>query len=204
MTDEIVWVSGAPKDSTLVKGFDNDLRVADRMDAVKRNDAGEALPPERFPKEFYRKSHEKAQKLPDLANSGGFWLVSAAVADVLRSGNLGRTSLYPTQVFRNRKKTPLEGAYFCLNFGEQKRAFLPELSPLAERNWYDKIDRGYRYLPSLPKDGDIAVDRTARDGPDLWVDPLLRDGFFLSDRLVRALRAAKLTRRLSLRRCRVI
>lgn len=207
MTDATVWVSEAQKDPTIVKGFTNDLQTADRraaMDAVKRNDAGEALPPERFPKEFYRKSDEKAQKLPDIANAGGFWLVSAAVADVLRSVNLGRTSLYPTQVFRNRKKTPLDGAYFCLNFGAQKRAFLIEHSPLAQKNWYDKIDRGFRYLPSLPRDGDIAVDRTALDGPDLWVDPLLRDAFFLSDRLVQALKRAKLTRRFGLFRCRVV
>ena len=39
-----------------------------------------------FPRRSPEIAPEKAQKLPDLANSGGFWLVSAAVADVLRSG----------------------------------------------------------------------------------------------------------------------
>jgi hypothetical protein len=58
-----------------------------------RNQAGEALPPERFPKEMYVKDPgKKIAKLPDIANAGGYWTVSAAVADVLRTVDLG-TSL---------------------------------------------------------------------------------------------------------------
>jgi hypothetical protein len=78
MADEIVWVSRAPKDSTLIKGFASDILIADRkrtIDAMERNEAGEALPPERFPKEMYRDLGERARKLPDLANAGGFWTV---------------------------------------------------------------------------------------------------------------------------------
>ncbi len=207
MTDAIVWISRAPMDTTLIKGFTNDLLVADKdsaLDAMRRNEIGEALPPERFPKEFYRDPGERVGKLPDLANTGGFWTVSAAVAGVLRSVDLGRSSLYPTKVFRYDRKTPLEGEYFCLNFGEQKQAFLPEHSPRATKNPYDKIDRGFRTLPLVPRDGDMAVDRMALAGPDLWIDPLVRDAFFLSDSLAQALMAAKLARRFGLFRCRVV
>jgi hypothetical protein len=208
MTDAIVWVSRAPMDSTLVKGFTSDLLIADRrtaVDAMERSQAGEALPPERFPREMYvADPGKKIRKLPDLANAGGFWTVSAAVAGTLRTVDLGRTSLYPTKAFRYDRKTPLEGAYFCLNFGERKTAFLPEQSPRAAKNPYDKVDSGDRTLPLVPRDGDIAVDRTALAGSDLWVDPLLRDAFFLSDRLVRALEAARLASRFGLFRCRVV
>lgn len=120
MTDAIVWVSRAPMDSARIKGFTSDLLIADEdrtIDAMRRNQAGEALPPERSPKAMYVKaSGRKIRKLPDLANAGGFWTVSAALADVLRRVELGRTSLYPTKAFRYDRKTPLEGEYFCLNF----------------------------------------------------------------------------------------
>lgn len=205
--DQVVWVSDAPMNPALMKGFIMDVLLADKdnaIDAMRRNQAGEALPPERFPKEFYVKDPgKKIHKLPDLANAGGFWTVSAAVAEVLRSVNLGRSSLYPTKVLRYDRKTPLEGEYFCLNFGERKSAFLPEQSARAQGNPYDKVQVAWT-LPLVPRDGDLTVDQTALAGPDLWVDPRVRTAFFLSDRLAQALKAAKLARNFGLFRCRVV
>ena len=91
LRDAAVWVSRAPMDTTRIKGFTSDLLIADRkrtIDAMRRNEAGEALPPERFPKEIFTDLGEKIAA-PDLAHAGGFWTVSAAVADVLRSVDLG-------------------------------------------------------------------------------------------------------------------
>jgi hypothetical protein len=141
------------------------------------------------------------RKLPDLANAGGFWTVSAAVADVLRRVELGRTSLYPTKAFRYDRRTRLEGEYFCLNFGERKTAFLPEQSPRAEKPYPNE---DIWKLPLAPNDSDIAVGQAALSGADLWVDPQVRNAFFLSDRLVQALKAAGLARRFGLFRCRVV
>jgi hypothetical protein len=204
--DHVVWVSRAPIVSILIKGFLSDVFLADEaraIDAMERNRTGEALPPERFPTEHYVKDPgQKIRKLPDLALAGGFWTVSAGVANVLRAFDLGRSSLYPTKAFRYDRKTPLEGEYFCLNLGEQKSAFLPEHSPRA-RDPYLR-PQGIWRLSLVPKDGDMAVDQTALAGPDLWVDPRVRHAFFLSDRLAQGVTETKLARRFGLFRCRVV
>ena len=120
---------------------------------------------------------------------------------MLRQFDLGEGALYPTKLFQNDRTTPVEGEYFCLNFGNQKQAFVPEYSPTANKPY---PTQDIWQLALNPKDDDIAVTKTAMVGPDLWVDPDLRNAFFLSDPLVQALKAAKLTRRFGLRKCRVI
>ena len=76
-----VWVSRAPMDSTRIKGFISDVLLADKdgaIDAMARSRQGEALPPERFPKEMYvDEPGESVRKLPDLALAGGFWTVGS-------------------------------------------------------------------------------------------------------------------------------
>ena len=62
--EHVVWVSRAPMDSTRMKAFTNDLSIANReraIDSMRRNDAGEPMPPDRFPKAFYVK--EPGQKI---------------------------------------------------------------------------------------------------------------------------------------------
>jgi hypothetical protein len=59
-------------------------------------------------------------------------------------------------------------------------------------------------LDLVPEDDDFALSAAALQGPDLWIGAQVWDAFFLSDRLVRALREARLTRRLGLRRCRAV
>ena len=142
-------------------------------------------------------------KQPDIFSAGGVWAVSAACADVLRSADLGQSSLYPTKLFQHDRKTAIEGEYFCLNFGDTKEVFSRDDSPRARTpDYQDPVT--YWLLPFDLKDGDIAVTSAALDGPDLWIDPKMKDAFFLSDRLVQALKAAKLTRRFGLRKCRVV
>ena len=54
------------------------------------------------------------------------------------------------------------------------------------------------------KNDDIAVSPAALEGVDLWRDTALTQAPFLSPRLVKAIRAAKLTRHWDMRRCRVV
>lgn len=202
---EIVWVSRAFMDSSLVKRITSDLFESDTdkaVEAMKGNEKGLPYPSERFPDELYAKDRgKKLGKQPDIFNGGSYWIVSAACADVLRQFDLGDGALYPTKLLQHDRITPVEGEYFCLNFGNQKQAFVPEYSPEARKPY---ASHNIWRLRLTPKDGDIAVTPTALNGPDLWVDPDLWDAFFLSDPLVQALKAAKLTRRFGLRKCRVI
>lgn len=198
-----VWVSRIMCDTTLIKSFEANLYFTDQdayLDAYKRNLRGEPLPADRFPKEIYGKYPDKRMKnLPDVF-LGAAWIVSAEVATVLQQFNLGRTSLYPTRLFQHDRKTPVAGNYFCLNFGEVKSALVPEKSPATRQH-------PHAIRPSLApgvQDNEITVSETARIGVDMWISPDLANGVFLSDALVQALKAAKLTRRFGLRKCVVL
>ncbi|WP_170789773.1 hypothetical protein [Ruegeria lacuscaerulensis] len=204
--DSGVWFSRMMSDSTLMKPFTSDQALSDLPTAgaiAKNNDAGIAQPPDAFPDMvfgIYRDQKLKAQ--PDIFSGPYGPVVSRAVADVLREADLGKTQLYPLKLCQHDRVRPVEGEYFTLALGEQKTAFVPEQSnrvkPLGNKpdTW---ITRGLK-----PADFDFVVSDVALGGPDLWVDPQLHWSLFLSDRLVKALRAAKLTRRFGLSKCKVI
>lgn len=204
-----VWVGSPGTDSALLFGFtcaladeDNDALVAN-IRAFKRGILLEegALPAtmwiaEQFPKDVRR-------TLPHLLSVGGFLAVSDAFAEVLSGFDLGRTQLRPVALLKSDRKTPFSGTYFLLNIGEVHRHFAPEYSarfmpmPKSRSSYIAGVSPD-------PRDGDISVAPGALTGPDLWLDDTLSGSLFLSDRLVEALRAAKLTRRLPLARCPVV
>jgi len=202
---DIVWVSHAMMAAGMTKSFIHDvyLENAERaIDTARRNQEGVPFPADRFPKEMFGKYPDKKhKKQPDIFNAGGFWTVSSVFADVLGQFNLGQTSLYPTKLFQFDRVTLVEGEYFCLNFGETKDAFESAHSPNA-RKPYPTQD--IWRLPLDVKHDDIAVNETALEGVDLWIEPRVTRAFFLSSGLVEALREAKVTRRLGLSRCRVV
>ncbi len=203
MKTETVWISRAMSDPTLMKSLTNDEieeNLADAADTVRRSNRGEPLPAERFPtalRPMYK--DQRLKKLPDIFNAGGILAMSSACAEVLRQHDLGQTSLYPFKVFQSDQKTQVEGDYFHLNIGETKNAFEPDESPRAR-----PFPTNMWVLPGGVSDGDIAVNSAALSGADLWIDPKMRNAFFLSDRLVQALKDAKLTRRFGLSKCRLV
>lgn len=146
--------------------------------------------------------YKKLKALPDIFNGPAGPVISHAVADVLREAELGETKIYPLNVCQHDRVTPVEGEYFTLALGEQKTAFVPDRSnmvkPMGNKpdTW---MKRGMK-----PKDFDIVVSGIALEGPDLWVDPRLYWSLFFSARLVKALKAAKLTRRFGLSKCKVV
>ena len=201
-----IWMSRVMVDSTLTKAFRPDEAICSSekiIDTQKRNLAGEPLSEKFFPTELHGKYHDYVftNNLPDIFTAGPYWIVSESLADVFRQFDLGEGALYPVKVLQHDRKTPVEGTYFHLNFGNIKDAFLPEHS-LKPRKIYSHSD--IWRVPGVPKDGDVAVRATALKGADIWLDPKLRGGLFLSDRLVQALREAKLTRRFGLSRCKVM
>ncbi|MCB1510936.1 MAG: hypothetical protein KDJ36_08525 [Hyphomicrobiaceae bacterium] len=206
MNDETeVWVSRAMMDTTLIKGFDSDIYEADEEKALlglRMTRRAEIVTPDQVPKIMWLKPTQKLKNAPDLFLGGGYWIASAALADVLRQFDLGETKLYPVSLFRSDRKTPFDGEHFCVAFGEIKDTALPELSPRLGKVPY-RTDPLWT-LSLAPEDGDVALSPGATQGVDLWMEPKIRDAFFLSRNLVTALRAAKLTKRLGLTRCRVI
>ncbi|GAA6158700.1 hypothetical protein NBRC116589_08740 [Ruegeria sp. HU-ET01832] len=201
----MIWISDAMVSVSNIKGFDADVVLNNRkyaIEAMERNRLGEVQPEDCFPKEMYAKYKDKKEKKqPDLFMAGGLWTVSAKCAAVMRQFDLGEGNLYAVKLFQHDRTTPVEGEHFCLNFGAQKTAVLTDQS--------HRIDKPYPNYdiwqpPGAMQDNDIAVSASALAGPDLWMDPQMRDAFFVSDALNQALRAEKVSRAFKLRKCIVI
>ena len=132
---------------------------------------------------------------------GGYWVVSQEMKDVFEQFDLGKTSFYPTKLYEHNRKTEVAGTHYCINFAEVKNSFLPQHSPEVKKP-YASVD--YYNLEGWMDEGMVAVSGDALDGVDLWLEGSLRQSLFFSDRLVSALKDAKLTRRLSLRKCKIV
>jgi hypothetical protein len=153
-----------------------------------------------FPAAFWGEYPDKTyKKPPHFSLTGGSPVVSNEVMQVMQQFDLGQTSFYPTKLFHHDRTTPIEGSYYCINFGETKTSCMPEESQEIE-----KFDARFWTIPSYAKDSDIAVSQSALEGVDFWVDTRIRKSLFFSDRLAKALKAAKLTRTFGLRKCRVV
>lgn len=205
-----VWVGSPGIDSSLLFGFtcaladeDNDTLVAN-LRAFKRGIVLErgALPETMWINEQRAQRYDR-RTLPHFLSAGGFSTVSEAFAEVLFGFDLGRTQLRPVALLKSNRKTPFAGTYYFLNIGEVHRHFAPEYSARFQPRPKSRSSYIAR-LPHAKQNGDISVAPGALTGPDLWLDDTLGGSLFLSDRLVKALRAADLTRRLPLYRCPVV
>lgn len=198
------WVSGAMADPRQLRPLTNDIGEADLqrcVDITDRNSLGERLCAESFPQAIWPAEHAERSwdEMPDLFYGFGYWVVSKACADILKQFDLGGGALYPVDVFKKDRKTRVRGEYFCLNFGNVKRAFLPDKSPKTRDH---PVNR--RALPFVLSDFDIALSTDSLNGPDIWIDPLLAYAFFLSGPLGDALKAAKVSRWFKLKKCQII
>jgi Immunity protein family (Imm11) len=202
--DARVWATNCLTDGELIYGFRSDKSLEDEeraADTMSRAERGEPQPADHFPKEMYVASEfEKIKTVPDIFTSG-FWVVSARFAEVLRRFELGQTGLYPVKLFHHDRKTPFEGEYFVLAFGETKDTFVPEESPEADTVFMRKDV--WQAKRANNKDS-LAFDKSVLNGVDLWMETKIMHSFFMSDRLVEALKAEKLTKPLKPYRCRIV
>jgi hypothetical protein len=206
---DVIWISTAMGHPSNMRPLKHDLgetgRRDDGIDWGIRNCAGDPLRPEFFPQEIWGVSsaEEKDYKLPNIFRAGEFWVVSAAAASVLRQFNLGHGALHPVKVFQKDRETPIGDGWYCINFGNRKRAFLPEATARARQSYIRNGEKGW--YPRLPyKDDDFTLSVSALSGPDFWVDPDVGDAFFLSNSLAIALITAKADKGFFLGRCKVL
>ncbi|MDQ7735326.1 hypothetical protein QT231_21715 [Halomonas sp. SpR1] len=202
--DARVWATNCLTDPRLMYGFDNNLQQDDQelIETFKHLERGKPQPAERFPSEIYIASqYLEVKKVPDIFMGGGGWVVSGRFAEVLRRFELGQTGLYPVKLFHHDRKTPFEGEYFMLAFGETKDTFVPEESPKIRNIFMSKDIWGPR---NSDNEDSLALSSEVLQGVDLWMEKKVAHVFFLSDRLVEALKAEKLTKPLKPYRCRVV
>jgi hypothetical protein len=206
MTD-IVWVSRAFGDTELLKDFHRDralLNALGEMTVMEKVQLGFVLGSDDFADKIYRDDSSRPfRKLPDIFNGGGYWIVSSDAASILKEFNLGEGGLFPIALFEEDETTPIAGEYFCLSIGNQKSAFLPEASVGAKQRNIRVGVPGWK-PPFVLTDDAFAVSEAALAGPDIWVDTVVGDAFFLSNSLALALKKAKADKGFSLRTCRVI
>ena len=141
-----------------------------------------------------------AKTLPHVFKCNGFTGVSAKAREVFVAHDMGKASFRPLQLYEADGVTPYSGQLYLLNFGAQKQAFRGEDSPLLQR----AFTRGdVRKLPFLEQrvDDQVVLDRKALTGADLWTDPLLYRGVFVSDRLHDAMVKARVDKPFHLSRC---
>jgi hypothetical protein len=128
-------------------------------------------------------------------------VATAEAAAVLRQFDLGGCKLHPVEVLMEDRKTPLPGSYFLLNFDSWKDVFLRDQSPdfPEMRGAKDMWRPGTR-----TKEDVVVLSSAANEGADLWWCPKIYGAFFLSDRLVQALRKAGVDKPFTLRRCLIV
>ena len=126
--------------------------------------------------------------------------VDQSVAKLFERFDLGDGGIYPTELYLYDRQTRIDADYVYLDFGNAKTSTRPDDSKLKPNPYRS----GHWGLPSPLRDGDVAVDRTALEGPDLWIDPQVQLAFFFSDPLAQALESAGVAKAFRLKSCRVI
>ena len=127
-------------------------------------------------------------------------------AELLQQHDLGAGGeLVPYTIYEKDRVTPLPDQYYLFNFGERKDCFVPEESKnlkilrKKERNGED-LWRGN----GLEEDDDLVFTAAALQGADIWFDKRIDADIFMSDRLVKAIKAAKLGIPFKFVRCRIL
>ncbi len=208
MSDK-VWVSYGPRDSTVIRGFWAALReeeppesaaFKERLEIMSRNDRGEPLSAAMFASRFYHVNPWIFKKSIIPYMCSGTHFVRADAAEILRQHDMGQGSLYPCSFYEHDKTRLVTDQVFCLNFGNHKDTVILNKSKVEEIYVGAKL-----YNPPYPpiNGNEIVVRKSACSGPDIWVDPKMDRVFFVSDRLAKALQAAKLGRAFRLYPCSV-
>ena len=183
---------------------------SDVMALSDRYYSGESLKREEMTEAAFIYDESRFKRLQELFLAGVFYGVRGKLAQVLGETDLGTGCLYPFPIYQEDKKTlqdVVEGPFYILNFGAQKHCFLPdESNPETVRPFFTLERHGIEVWKSIfgTNDGDVAVSAAAFEGPDIWFEPKLMSKIFMSDRVVKALRKAKVKVNFDLKKCRVV
>ena len=207
---DVVWLCNTQRNSMAERGFrsmdaDKDgfgPSIASEAETFRAITFHKQVPTESLPTpQFIFQGDKRLDKKRHVMASGCL-IVSGESAAVLRAHDLGATRLVPVKLFRRDRTTPVEGEWFYLLPGDAKPALIDEGAKGLHRFRKDH----FLFMPnnsSHLKDDDIAFSDAVLSPPDIWFDPAIIEAPILSDRLVRALRKAKLAAHWDLVRCRV-
>ncbi len=193
---DYIWLSRSLGHVENFRDLTSDQLERDRDEAIecgRRNMAGESLGPECFPTEIWPvagAAKSEASASADFFKGASHWIVSGRFADLLRQFEMGDAHLYPVKFLQADRQTPVKGQWFCLNFGNVKKALVP-----GDLEGLDKPSRRTeKYLILGAKDMELRFSQQANDGAAIWIDPTLMLVVCLSGALGDAMREKGITK----------
>ncbi len=203
-----VWASNMLMQGQNLFGFSWASRERDLKEWVSnlhRIERGEPVPDDVLPDVMWADDadDDRVERLPHLFRACNLLVVSETLAALLRRFDLGASRLVPVTLLHRDRTTPYAGTHFILDLRERKEAFEPEHSKRFNR----PLLPGHTHLGAVigrPQDADISVSAAALAGADVWRDPRLLESLFFSDRLMTAMRTAKVLGGVRTFRCPVV
>lgn len=147
----------------------------------------------------------KRHDLGGLTNAGGWPMVSESQKTLMEQFDVGHSLFHPVRILDLTKTFPTTiEPYYLLNVCNHKDT--PDLDAIfeMEKPAFEDLSadfgRPFYFYGYTAKDWFKAKPETL-DGPDIWIDPLIHESTFLSDRLVRAITLASFAKDWELVRC---
>lgn len=188
--DEPIWYSSFLYNSRTYRDLGYDLADNDRQLRLERQDRhlkGESLIENDIPINTFCRKSSMGDKLPDvffIANRLLF--VSERFKNLLRDFQLGATQFFPVNVLERDQETLVKsGPFYLMNYTEFRDVAVPEQISNARKV-------GCRFSVTDLKAAPVVVRPERLDGLDFALDPVVFNLAFFSDRLIKAIKAAKI------------
>lgn len=208
---DCIWLSRAMQDPRNGRGLrpltwepGNRLLAPKEEDLYRRSRTGEVVEEHEFVKDLYFPKEWNDHKKPIRhIMTYGMFVVTEKAADVLKNFDLGEGSLYPVNLYKPDRKTKIDGNFYHLNIAAKKNAFLPEK---CQGRIYRPYGDAYEIWTANPdhEDDEYVFSPEALNRPDLWFDERINSSFFISNRLMEALKTAKVAKDWRALRCPIV
>ncbi len=190
MTQSEIWFTDCEMNPAFISkvGFETETREASAffVDNVKHPlKRYEVVEPELFPEPFFL-GHRAKASLPDVFRiEGALPMVSARFREILERFEIVNTRFVERVIYDTDCETPVAGQFFFLNIAGVKDTLEHEASTGLD-------PRGQRWAVNLPHSGVALFGLEARQGADLWKERQIREATFMSDRLAKACKHARI------------
>ncbi len=194
-------LSQKERQETEGKFKENSINYADLARKFKGK---KKLLPEYIPTRFYKTPEESLVCDKSIfMGTGQFVFINEKSAEVLKQYNLGNTDIIKLDPYDavSGDRIECECSFYLLNIAETNEYC--DLEKSKNIAWWKNPSKKLTPYenPDLVEDGFIINSAALETGLDLWADSRLRDSFFISDRLKKALDDAGISRDWLLSRC---
>ena len=197
-----VWYGDAFRKTEMRAAGDKDqIRVFIEANRLMRLH-GTAPTPDIVPSKYFWPYVNGEIKPPadGLFKAAGNLMVTKKCAEIMRPFDFGDGYLHECWFYQNDQTTKLPDPYYALVFGASKTALIPDRSTARPNSYNDKLWD----IVIDPKYGDAVVSSDALTGADIWIDPTVSLGFFVSGALYDALKTAGFANNFYFSQCEVV